>query len=111
MNQPKRIISLESAYHKVLSVDKNIYYYCCPLDCQLCQDWSKPHQTWKSFTFFPYHCHLCQGAGYPDDFYLCSRFFLCRDCYGKYLKRLDQVLSRRRSEKDYKYLLERKENF
>ena len=110
MNEPKRISRFESRYHKVRAIEKDIYYYCCPKDCQMCLEWSKPGQAWKSITFFPYHCHLCSDAGWPDDFYFLSRFLVCQKCYLVYLKRLDHILRRQRSEADYKYLLERKEN-
>ena len=75
--------------HVLYGVDTKKTYYACHRSCQVCQEWNKPGNLWKFWTFFPYHCAGCQYAGYPDDFVLIDNcVFVCQECKKAYLKRI-----------------------
>jgi len=87
---------LEGRYNKLYSVTSSEVFYACSMDCEMCELWRRPGNTWKVFVFFPFHCHLCEEAGYADDFYLVMRkVFVCESCYRMYRRRMDTILHRR----------------
>ena len=79
-------------YNKLYGIESGKTYYACDKNCPVCEEWRKPCNTWKMFTFFPYHCANCYYAGYTEDFHVIQNIFVCLECKNKYKKRLKQVL-------------------
>lgn len=81
---------METHYNILYNEDFTKKYLACRKNCEICEIWKKPNNIWKFFEFFPYHCFSCCHAGFPDDFYLFNeRVFLCKNCYVKTKKKLN----------------------
>ena len=85
---------LDKNYHALYSITKKRIYYGCHKNCELCKQWSKPNNTWKSFSFFPIHCHFCHEPGHTDDFWIQNIFVMCNGCYSKMNKERKNLLNR-----------------
>lgn len=86
---------LDKYYHKLYSEDFTEEFYACSINCKMCKLWREPGNAWKILVFFPFHCHVCEEGGFPEDFYLIMRkVFICYDCHLIYRRRLDQILYR-----------------
>ena len=82
-------------YNKLYSEDFTEEFYACSINCEMCRLWREPGNTWKIFIFFPFHCHVCEEGGFPNDFYLIMRkVFICYDCYKIFRRRMNYILHR-----------------
>ena len=84
---------LHKNYNAIYSITSNKIYYGCPKTCSICKEWNKKNQVWKSFYFFPIHCHLCMFAGDTEDFEKENIFIVCKKCHNLIKKRKKELLT------------------
>lgn len=85
---------LHKKFNALYSLEKNEIYYACSKNCKICKEWKK--QIWKTDIFFPYHCHLCESAGYSEDFKRINIFFVCSNCSKDIQKRKKDLFLRKK---------------
>ena len=83
---------LHKYYNPLYSITYKKIYYGCPRNCKLCQEWKKKGQIWKTFEFFPVHCHLCMEPGNTEDFERVNIFLICLKCNEVLKKRKKSLL-------------------
>lgn len=53
------------------------------MNCANCQSWSQPGNVWKTFYWFPLHCHICESVMAEGEPYILRQCIICETCNEK----------------------------